>query len=213
LCFGVSNVAQGVVFTETFLGAPDDDNSWYIGTDLVNPAHRARFDFDLTSVGNSGRLIRDGLPNINVSPTSDVASYDPALFFDPTGAWIDFTIHDDDFDDERVRLVGLEVADGANQVLFNQIFNLSPIDNPDDFPKLTINLFDVLADPVLVVGDGLLNVRVTSGAIVDPDFDEDFYLDQISFRLEANPVPEPGTMILLGLGFIGLLGFRKKFTG
>ena len=31
--------------------------------------------------------------------------------------------------------------------------------------------------------------------------------------IDVSPVPEPGTMLLLGIGILGLAGFRKKFSG
>ncbi|MBU0991610.1 MAG: PEP-CTERM sorting domain-containing protein [Proteobacteria bacterium] len=39
------------------------------------------------------------------------------------------------------------------------------------------------------------------------------YIDDISFGSppDSSPVPEPGTMILLGMGLIGIAGVRKQF--
>ena len=36
-------------------------------------------------------------------------------------------------------------------------------------------------------------------------------VDDLTFSSTANPVPEPGTVLLLGLGMVGLAGYGRKF--
>ena len=39
----------------------------------------------------------------------------------------------------------------------------------------------------------------------------DFYICKSELEITYEPIPEPGTMLLLGLGLTGLFGVRKKF--
>jgi hypothetical protein len=39
----------------------------------------------------------------------------------------------------------------------------------------------------------------------------DTWIDNITYQHSTAPVPEPGTLLLLGTGLVGLAGWRKKF--
>ena len=207
----VAGVASAIPFYEEFLGSKTDGCSGGqctlpYGVNLYE-GWEVTFNFDLTAPDNQfkvknrwGNVIQTG------TPTVDETGYDPTLYFPPHLAYLTLTAYSVDLVGEKAR-VKTSVMDGG-KVLWEGWFWLNFFS-----PRATIT-FDLGHEGLLdYLADGQLGTIVM--ALNTPRWNiNDFGIEQATLYAEADPVPEPATMLFLGSGLIGLAGIgRKTFKG
>jgi len=204
----VAGVASATPFYEEFLGSKTDGCSWGYctspyGVNLYE-GWEVTFNFDLTARNNQF-IVKDEDGNVQQTgtPTVDETGYDPTLYFPPHLAYLTLTAYSVDLVREKAR-VKTSVMDG-DKVLWEGWFWLSFINGP----RATIR-FDLGDEGLLdYLADGQLGTIVM--ALDTPWWNiNDFGIEQATLYAEADPVPEPATLLLLGSGLIGLAGIGRK---
>jgi hypothetical protein len=205
--FGSYRIAEAtpVIFSETFLGGKYDANYF----DL-HETWKARFAFDLTGWGDTAKLYdgSDALQDTKY-PTNDERAYKVDKFYPPFLAGLNFTFSSEDARREAVK-IRAGFYDG-NTLITEKIYDLGYWAQGEgyvrEYADLHINLDN----------EGLLSYLADGkfvSFVIAPDnnlaWENDIRIDRANLTAKANPIPEPASLSLLGLGLLGLVGLRKK---
>lgn len=191
LCFG-QTYAQDTEYTETILGAENDEESWYLGGRLGKSDWAyVEFDFKLGAenisrlwqITSSGGASQKDL----VFPLPDIEEFDPSLY-NIVGATLQLWVHDTDVETEFIQINRYAFNGiGLNWSIYYQEHDLN-----DGVPQLiTIDLLNAsqslegFEDEIL---SGRVQLQINSSNHPASSRNEDsFYLDHVSLTITVEP--------------------------
>ncbi|MCP4341669.1 MAG: PEP-CTERM sorting domain-containing protein [Desulfobulbaceae bacterium] len=174
----------------------------YTGQQAVYEGDRFSFEFDMWYT-NGGWATTDS----SLSLTQDAAG--------AFGEWDSATLYADlwstDQDKERTRIT-LEAYDRDKQ---NAILNLGTFTWEGTNSETWNFVYDftpTVLSTFAEFGWGNVVVRATNSW---SNIQNDFRIDRVAMEVNtaASPVPEPSTMLLMGAGLFGLLGYNRRRFG
>jgi len=222
---------DGIFLTSGVANIPQTNSSqWFSNDETVPPTIHPGLDTggvdddaDLTAI-----LTAAGAPS---SDANDVNFFSFNFTLgDPTATSVeaDFVFASDEFPDQGVTDIFAFIVDGTNYAFFQDGSLVSFVQgvnagnfNDNDFGTNNYNLeYDGISNSLHVVG--LLDAGLTEHSIKiaiadtsDHIYDSGVFIGNLTAGQGSgggiNPVvPEPGTMLLLGCGLIGLAGARRR---